>query len=220
MCPDQRPGDLSCRPSGGGCSAASAAAVRRSPGRQHTDRLPRQRGAPAFASGGPGRALAPGRGPADLPLAPSVAGERLQWQKFSLLSCPLLCPTLLCTKGTILQCFPTICSLSLIGMLNTQQVMGHFSPCPKRMFAPGVAQERAQSCSHNPSLSAVLDAVSYLRAAAQSLPLLGDRLPRDTFARMLALHMYLLQHLLPPAQVCASLSEQAQCTHALRVHSE
>lgn len=51
-------------------------------------------------------------------------------------------------------------------------------------------------------VSAALDAVSYLRIVAQSLPALQQQtMPSNVIARLLALHIHLLRHLLPSVPV-------------------
>jgi hypothetical protein len=58
----------------------------------------------------------------------------------------------------------------------------------------GSAEEFAASTL---PVQVALDVVTYLRAAARALPAAQKALPDDITARMLALHIHLLHHLLP-----------------------
>lgn len=54
-------------------------------------------------------------------------------------------------------------------------------------------------------LDAAMDVVAFLYVVAHSLPALQGSLPGSMWTRLLALHMHLLQHLLPSVPVSPQL---------------
>lgn len=73
----------------------------------------------------------------------------------------------------------------------------------------GSAEEFAASTL---PVQVALDVVTYLRAAARALPAAQKALPDDITARMLALHIHLLHHLLPRPLVHLLLLCTFSCT--------